>query len=101
VAALKTQGILAGNFYWYDNNWHYIRKWDHLKNSLTLNALSPEIKRSVMKQANKDFHLSDTIMGRCISTAINVSWNQQQLHEKGSRIAAVVKQVLAASRTNA
>ncbi|HET9056269.1 MAG TPA: DegT/DnrJ/EryC1/StrS family aminotransferase, partial [Chitinophagaceae bacterium] len=33
VSELKEQGILAGNFYWYDNNWHYIRKWDHLKNS--------------------------------------------------------------------
>jgi 8-amino-3,8-dideoxy-alpha-D-manno-octulosonate transaminase len=29
VAEMKTQGILAGNFYWFDNNWHYIRKWDH------------------------------------------------------------------------
>ncbi|HEU4902863.1 MAG TPA: DegT/DnrJ/EryC1/StrS family aminotransferase, partial [Flavisolibacter sp.] len=28
VAELKAQGILGGNFYWYDNNWHYIRKWD-------------------------------------------------------------------------
>src|ERR1700704_1590497 len=26
VNELKTQKILAGNFYWYDNNWHYIRK---------------------------------------------------------------------------
>ena len=26
VDELKTQGILAGNFYWFDNNWHYIRK---------------------------------------------------------------------------
>src|SRR5687768_12850444 len=31
VAELKEQGILPGNFYWFDNNWHYIRKWDHLK----------------------------------------------------------------------
>ena len=36
VAEMKTQGILAGNFYWFDNNWHYIRKWDHLKNSTAL-----------------------------------------------------------------
>src|SRR5277367_769405 len=33
VAELGRQGILAGNFYWYDNNWHYIRKWDHLRNA--------------------------------------------------------------------
>ena len=44
VNEMKAQGILAGNFYWYDNNWHYIRKWDHLKNAVTLNALHPELK---------------------------------------------------------
>ena len=101
VAELKAQGILAGNFYWFDNNWHYIRKWDHLKKSLTLNALAPEIKRAVMEQANKDFHASDAIMGRCISTAINIGWSNEQLTEKGNRVVAVVKKVLTANRTTA
>ena len=41
VNEMKAQGILAGNFYWFDNNWHYIRKWDHLKNAITLNSLTP------------------------------------------------------------
>lgn len=41
VAAMKAQGILPGNFYWYDNNWHYIRKWDHLKMLLPLMLLAP------------------------------------------------------------
>ena len=36
VTNSKAQNILAGNFYWYDNNWHYIRKWDHLKYSSSL-----------------------------------------------------------------
>ena len=42
VNEMKAEGILPGNFYWYDNNWHYIRKWDHLKNATTLNALHPD-----------------------------------------------------------
>ena len=99
VTELKAQGILAGNFYWFDNNWHYIRKWDHLKNSITLNALAPEIRKAVVAQANKDFHLSDGIMGRCISTAVNIGWSKEQLHEKGSRLVAVVKKILATNRT--
>ncbi len=101
VAELKAQGILAGNFYWFDNNWHYIRKWDHLKKSVTLNALAPEIKKAVMEHANKEFHTSDAIMGRCISTAINIGWSKEQLQEKGNRLVAVVKKVLTASRTTA
>lgn len=69
VAELNAQNILAGNFYWYDNNWHYIRKWDHLKNSATLNGLHPDLKAAVMHHATKDFSSSDAIMGRCVSTA--------------------------------
>lgn len=93
VAELKAQNILAGNFYWFDNNWHYIRKWDHLKNSTTLNALSPEHKSAVIHHANKDFSASDAIMCRCISTAIGLMWSPEQLKEKGEKILSVIRKV--------
>ena len=94
VAELKAQGILAGNFYWFDNNWHYIRKWDHLKNATTLNALSPELKARVMEQANKDLSASHAVMSRCISTAISLTWTEEQIKEKGEKIVAVVREVV-------
>lgn len=95
VADLKEQGILAGNFYWYDNNWHYIRKWDHLKNSVTLNALHPDLKQAVINNTTKDFAASDAVMGRCISTAISLLWTEEQIADKGNKIVATVKKVLA------
>ena len=94
VAEMKAQGILAGNFYWFDNNWHYIRKWDHLKNSLTLNALSPELKAAVMHHANKDFSVSDTVMSRCVSTAIGLLWTDEQIKEKGEKMVNIIKKVI-------
>ncbi len=94
VEEMKAQNILAGNFYWFNNNWHYIRKWDHLKNSITLNALSPELKEKVMHHANKDFSASDAVMGRCISTAISLVWTEEQIKEKGEKIVGVIKKVL-------
>lgn len=94
VAELKAQGILAGNFYWFDNNWHYIRKWDHLKQAVTLNALSDEHKAAVVKHATKDFAASDAIMGRCISTSISLLWTEEQIKEKGEKMVAVIRQVL-------
>lgn len=94
VAAMKEQGILAGNFYWFDNNWHYIRKWDHLKHATTLNALSPELKARVMEQANKDFTASDAVMSRCISTSISLAWTEEQIKEKGEKMIAVINKVL-------
>jgi len=94
VAEMKVQNILAGNFYWYDNNWHYIRKWDHLKNSITLNALHPDLKAAVMHHANKDFTASDTVMSRCISTAIGLLWSDEQIKTKGEQMVNVIKKVL-------
>jgi len=47
VTELKHQNILAGSFYWFDNNWHYIRKWDHLKNGASLNNLNEAQKQAL------------------------------------------------------
>jgi 8-amino-3,8-dideoxy-alpha-D-manno-octulosonate transaminase len=95
VAEMKAQGILAGNFYWFDNNWHYIRKWDHLKNAIMLNALHPELKAAVIHHASKDFTASDKIMSRCISTAISLLWTEEQIRDKGEKIVTAVKKILA------
>jgi len=94
VAELKAQGILAGNFYWFDNNWHYIRKWDHLKNAITLNSLSPELKERITQQANKNFAASDAIMSRCISTSISLLWTEEQIKEKGEKMVEAIKKAL-------
>ena len=94
VVEMKAQGILPGNFYWFDNNWHYIRKWDHLKNSITLNSLHPDLKAQVIHHATKDFAVSDAIMSRCISTAISLVWTEEQIKEKGEKMVAVIKKVL-------
>lgn len=94
VAEMKAQGILPGNFYWFDNNWHYIRKWDHLKQAITLNHLHPEIREAVQQQAGKDFSASDAIMGRCISTAISLLWTSEQIDAKGQQMVAAITKVL-------
>ena len=94
VAEMKEQGILAGSFYWFSNNWHYISKWSHLKNAITLNHLHPEIKEAVMQNANKDFSASDAIMGRCVSTSISLLWTPEQIQAKGEQMATVIRKVL-------
>jgi 8-amino-3,8-dideoxy-alpha-D-manno-octulosonate transaminase len=101
VNEMRLQNILAGNFYWYDNNWHYIRKWDHLKTSAMLNGLHPNLKAAVIAHANKDFSASDAIMSRCISTAISLSWTEEQLIEKGNKMVNVIKKILAANSVSA
>lgn len=90
VAELKSRNILAGNFYWFDNNWHYIRRWDHLKRCITLNALPPELRNAVERHATREFVPSDRIMSRCISTLINLSWTETQLKEKAENLVAAI-----------
>ena len=97
VAEMKAAGIYGGNFYWYDNNWHYIRKWDHLKTAATLNGISPLLKDRLIHLANTEFPASDAIMSRCISTLINLSWTEEQIKNKGEAMVAAIKKVLAAS----
>jgi 8-amino-3,8-dideoxy-alpha-D-manno-octulosonate transaminase len=91
IEAMKAAGILAGNFYWYANNWHYIRKWDHLKTAKSLYGLSDDQKNALVKLQNTVFEKSDAIMSKCISTAISLTWTEAQVHEKGASFLAVLK----------
>jgi 8-amino-3,8-dideoxy-alpha-D-manno-octulosonate transaminase len=96
VAEMKEQGILAGNFYWFVNNWHYISKWDHLKNATTLNRLN-EVQTAALQQLkHTTFPESDAIMGRCVSTAISLLWTEEQIKEKGEKMVAAIRKVIAA-----
>jgi len=95
VAEMKSQQIFAGNFYWFEHNWHYIRKWDHLKNEKSLNRLSPGQFAALKKLGTQDFSKSDAIMNCCISTAIGLSWTEEQLQEKAAKLTAAIKKVLA------
>lgn len=95
IAALKEAGLFAGNFYWYANNWHYIKKWQHLKNATSLYPLNEEQVAALKLLNEKDFSKSDSIMSRCISTAISLTWTEEQVHEKGASMLAVLKKTIA------
>ncbi len=94
VDEMKAQNILAGHFYWYDNNWHYIRKWDHLKNNTTLHLLNEAQQSALKKLQLQDFSVSDAVMNRYVSTAISLIWTEEQIKEKGEKIVSVIKKVL-------
>ncbi|WP_018615108.1 DegT/DnrJ/EryC1/StrS family aminotransferase [Segetibacter koreensis] len=96
VEEMKSQGILGGNFYWYKNNWHYISKWDHLKNASLLTGLSHAVTEKLRSYATQKFPASDAIMGRCISTSISLAWTDEQIKEKGEKMVAAIRKVLTA-----
>lgn len=91
--ALISNG-LGGNFYWYDNNWHYIKKWEHLKNGTSLFPLNTALVEAINKTDFNAFQQSDEIMGRTISSLINLTWTQEQAEERAHKMAETIKSVL-------
>jgi len=89
----KEAGI-GGTFYWFDNNWHYIRKWEHLKNIQTLAPLYQEHKDALPDYENTDYSKSDAIISRTISIAISMAWTEEQLQNHTQNLKEVLEKVL-------
>jgi len=88
--ALGDAGVDAC-FYWFDNNWHYYKKWEHLTYKRSLGKLPQEVVNQLPDYSNSDFSKSDAWVGRTISCLIKLSWTGEQVAER----AATMKQVLA------
>ncbi|MEM9686256.1 MAG: DegT/DnrJ/EryC1/StrS family aminotransferase, partial [Bacteroidota bacterium] len=83
--ALTEKGI-DGCFYWYDNNWHYIKKWEHLKQLKTLGPLSKTINNQMPDYNNTDFSRSDHWMSRTLSIAIKLSWTTGEVQQRAEKM---------------
>lgn len=92
AAAMKAAGLAA--FYWYDNNWHYIRNWEHFKQSTTLNHFAPGLQQAMELYKIRQFPVSDAIINRCICTPINLGWSGQEVKERAEKLVNAVKSVL-------
>ncbi|MEY8847641.1 DegT/DnrJ/EryC1/StrS family aminotransferase [Psychroserpens sp. XS_ASV72] len=93
AAKFKTEGIDACWNY-YDNNWHYVRKWEHLKEAKSLYPLSTEIKHELSKLKEKDFSQSDYWIGRNISCLIKLSWTEEEVRQRAETMVNNIKSCL-------
>ncbi|GAA4230543.1 DegT/DnrJ/EryC1/StrS family aminotransferase [Postechiella marina] len=93
IDGFKTGGVDACWNY-YDNSWHYIRKWDHLKNLKSLFPISKEVKEGLEYLQTKTFEKSDHFIGRNISCLIKLSWTEQEVKDRASKMAEIIKSVL-------
>ena len=80
-----------GCFYWYDNNWHYHRKWGHLKEQVSLGKLPNEVKDRLARLSEQDFSKSDHWMGRTISMLIKIGWSEEEVSARASRLKTVLE----------
>ncbi len=73
--------------YWYDNNWHYYKKWHHLKNMSRSAKLAAELCDNLPDYKNMVLEQSDNIMKRTLSMQIMLSWTKEDIDK---RIAAIM-----------
>ncbi len=77
-------------FYWYDNNWHYIRQWDHLKKLKSAARLPIALLENRPDYENIDLPQSDQIMSRTISMLIKLSWTEEELQQRIEKIVEII-----------
>jgi 8-amino-3,8-dideoxy-alpha-D-manno-octulosonate transaminase len=87
--ALNENGV-GGCFYWYDNNWHYLRKWDHIKN------LKSPSKLAIEDYEHPDYNSislpkSDAIISRTISMLIGLNWDEEFIEDRIKKLDSVFK----------
>jgi 8-amino-3,8-dideoxy-alpha-D-manno-octulosonate transaminase len=91
--ALSENGVDAC-FYWYNNNWHYINGWEHLRNLKSLGKISSEVKSQMQDLNNTDFSKSNAIMGRTISSLIKIGWTEKQVRDRAEAMKKAIASVL-------
>lgn len=79
-----------GCFYWYENNWHYIRQWDHLKALSSAARLPLTLLKQPPDYARVSLSQSDAIMKRTLSMLIKLSWTEAEIRERIDRMRKVL-----------
>ena len=82
-------------FHYYDNNWHYIRKWDHLKELKSLFPITQEVKQGLKYLETKTFEQSDRYIARNISCLIKLSWSENEVIERAKKMSEIISSTIA------
>jgi 8-amino-3,8-dideoxy-alpha-D-manno-octulosonate transaminase len=85
---MKQAGIPC--LYWFDNNWHYIRKWNHFKNLKNATWLYEEQRDLLPDYENQDFSNSDDILSRTISIPVSLKWDDEKTENTGREIVKIL-----------
>lgn len=80
-----------GCFYWYDNNWHYYKKWEHLLHKKSLGKLPNEVLGQLPDYSKTDFSASDHWVGRNISCLIKLGWTRDEVFAKTELMTKTLK----------
>jgi 8-amino-3,8-dideoxy-alpha-D-manno-octulosonate transaminase len=83
VQALKDAGVpaITGVQYWWENNYHYIRNWEHIREMKTAAKLLIQTVTPPQDYKTLQLPQSDAIISRLISLVVKVAWTEEQLQD--------------------
>lgn len=87
--ALAAAGV-DGCFYWYDNNWHYHRQWQHFQDLASPARLAVQHAGWLRNLREIQVPQSDALMSRTISMLIKLNWTPDQLALRLDRMRTVL-----------
>jgi 8-amino-3,8-dideoxy-alpha-D-manno-octulosonate transaminase len=95
--ARQAAGALAENQvpcpYWYDNNWHYFKKWDHLKTMKCAARPAAQLCPNLPDYSTGQLPESDAVMKRTLSMQIMLSWTDQELERRVAAVRTALKNI--------
>lgn len=85
---LGEQGV-DGCFYWYVNNWHYLKNWEHIQRMQGAARLPIDLVAECPDYTRVQTPRSDAIISRTLSMLIKLSWTPEEIEKRiaGIRIA--------------
>ncbi|GAB4407663.1 MAG: DegT/DnrJ/EryC1/StrS family aminotransferase [Microscillaceae bacterium] len=92
--ALREAGV-PGIQYWYDNNFHYLKNWEHIREMKTI----AKIHWQTLENPPQDYRTlqlpqSDAVMSRLISMVVRVTWTEAELLALTQKITEVLASIL-------
>jgi 8-amino-3,8-dideoxy-alpha-D-manno-octulosonate transaminase len=95
VQALREAGVpaITGVQYWWENNYHYIRNWEHIREMKTVAKLHIQTVTPPQDYRTLQLPQSDAIISRLISLVVKVAWTDEQLKDLCEKLEKAMAQV--------
>ena len=93
VQRLSKAGI-GGCFYWYDNKWHYLRKWEHFKSLKSAAKLPVQLLDHLPDYESIELPQSDEILSRAVCMLIPLSLTPESVQQRAETTVDVVRKAL-------
>jgi 8-amino-3,8-dideoxy-alpha-D-manno-octulosonate transaminase len=90
VKGLGDAGVPAV-FYWYANNWHYLKNWTHIQHMKGPAKLPIELIADRPDYTQISTPISDDIMSRTFSMLIQLSWTEEDIQNRINAFSKVFK----------